>query len=176
GESGWVGENNLSLAATTWSLFSASDTPANVTWNDPSLVEVGVKFQTATAGNVTAILFYKSPLNTGTHVGNLWSATGKLLASATFANETPYGWQQVNLTTPVTLIPGTPYVVSYNANGYYSGDPEYFATALTNGPLTAPASSAIGGNGVYAYGSSNFPTNTYNSTNYWVDVLFSQSP
>ena len=30
-----------------------------------------------------------------------------------------------------------------------------------------------GGNGVYAYGaSSTFPTNTYNATNYWVDVVF----
>ena len=35
--------------------------------------------------------------------------------------------------------------------------------------------SASGGNGVYAYGSSSsFPLNTYNSGNYWVDVLFSQ--
>ncbi len=40
---------------------------------------------------------------------------------------------------------------------------------MTNGPLTAPAS----GNGVYAYGGSSlFPTNTYQSTNYWVDVVF----
>ena len=46
------------------------------------------------------------------------------------------------------------------------------ASAVTNGPLTALASG-----GVYAYGSSNtFPTSTYNASNYWVDVVYSQSP
>ena len=42
---------------------------------------------------------------------------------------------------------------------------------MTNGPLTA-----LAGGGVYAYGSANpFPSSTYNTTNYWVDVVFSQS-
>ena len=51
--------------------------------------------------------------------------------------------------------------------------PNFFATALTNGPLTAPASSTSGGNGVYAYGSTSlFPTNSFNATSYGVDVLF----
>jgi hypothetical protein len=167
----------VSATASTWSLFSASDTPVNVTWNDSNSVEVGVQFQTSTAGTVTGIRFYKGPQNVGTHVGNLWSATGILLASATFTNETASGWQQVNLSSPVTLTPGTTYIVSYYTNGYYSADPNYFATALTNGPLTALASSGSGGNGVYAYGnSSTFPTSTFASSNYWVDVIFNQLP
>ncbi|MBL1266144.1 DUF4082 domain-containing protein, partial [Methylomicrobium sp. RS1] len=29
-----------------------------------------------------------------------------------------------------------------------------------------------GGNGVYRYGSGGFPNSTYQSSNYWVDVLF----
>src|SRR5262249_18522627 len=52
----------------------------------------------------------------------------------------------------------------------------YFTTALTNGPLTAPASDSVGGNGVYAYTTSPggaFPTQTYQSRNYWVDVVLS---
>ena len=33
-----------------------------------------------------------------------------------------------------------------------------------------------GGNGVYAYGGSTlFPSNSYRSTNYWVDVVFTDS-
>ena len=140
-------------------------------------MEVGVKFQTAAAGSVTAIRFYKSLLNTGTHVGNLWTSTGTLLATATFTNETQSGWQQVNLANPVTLMPWTTYIVSYHANGHYSADPQYFATTYTNGPLTAPASSTSGGNGVYALGDvSSFPTDTYNACNYWVDIVFSQLP
>jgi len=42
-----------------------------------------------------------------------------------------------------------------------------------NGPLTAPASAAAGGNGVFAYGAAGaFPGNSFNATNYWVDVVF----
>ncbi|MEA2907960.1 MAG: hypothetical protein QOJ15_41, partial [Bradyrhizobium sp.] len=57
--------------------------------------------------------------------------------------------------------------------GEYSVDNNYFANAHTSGPLTAPSSSSSGGNGVYAYGSSNlFPNNTFSAANYWVDVVF----
>ncbi|KEC70367.1 flagellar hook-length control protein FliK [Rhizobium leguminosarum bv. phaseoli CCGM1] len=48
----------------------------------------------------------------------------------------------------------------------------FYTTAVTSGPLTAPAS----GNGLYAYGGSAttglFPTSTFNSTNYYADVVF----
>jgi hypothetical protein len=63
-------------------------------------------------------------------------------------------------------------------NGGYSADSAYFAsTGVTNGPLTAPQSSAVtGGNGVYIYGGSPaFPDGTYNATNYWVDVVFTEA-
>ena len=167
----------VSSGVSTWSLFSASSSPGNVTIADPNSVELGVKFQTSFAGTITSIRFYKGPQNVGTHVGNLWSATGTLLASATFTNETASGWQQVNLPSPVTLAPGTTYIVSYHTNGYYSEDDNYFATALTNGPCTAPASGTIGGNGVYAYGSSSsFPASAYQLSNYWVDIVFHEFP
>jgi hypothetical protein len=162
-------------AATGVSLFSANDTPATVTVNDPNAVALGLKFQSSQSGNITAIRFYKGPLNTGTHVANLWNASGTLLATATFNNETSSGWQQVNLSSPVFITANTIYVVSYHTNGEYSADDDYFDTAAqTNGPLTAPATGNVsGGNGVYAYGStSNFPTNTFLGSNYWVDVVF----
>jgi hypothetical protein len=53
------------------------------------------------------------------------------------------------LTVKVTAVPShgtvlkedgvTTHVASYHTNGDYSADPNYFATAKTNGPLTAPA-------------------------------------
>jgi hypothetical protein len=156
------------------SLFSSTATPSTVTADDPSAVDLGVKFQAATNGTITGIRFYKGPQNTGTHVGDLWSSSGALLASATFSNETANGWQQVNLAAPVSITAGTTYVASYHTDaGEYSVDANYFTQPLTNGPLTAPASSASGGNGVFAYGSSNlFPSSTFNASNYWVDVVF----
>jgi hypothetical protein len=157
----------------TASLFSVTESPVTAAFNDSRPLVLGLKFQTSAAGAIKGIRFYKSPLSTGTHVGNLWSTAGTLLATATFTNETASGWQQVNLPSPVTLTPGTTYIVSYNTNNYYCADLQYFSKALTSGPLTAPASSASGGNGIYIYASaSTFPKNSYSSCNYWVDVAF----
>src|ERR1700688_818457 len=85
--------------------------------------------------------------------------------------------QEVNFSSPVSITAGTTYIASYEAPvGEYSQDANYFTNSLTNGPLTAPSSSSSGGNGVYAYGSSNpFPNNTFSASNYWVDVVFSPS-
>jgi hypothetical protein len=141
-------------------------------------VELGVKFQAATDGTVTAIRFYKSSANGGTHVGNLWSAAGERLATVTFGGETASGWQQAHLAAPVPIAANTVYVVSYHTTtGGYSYDSAYFGSAHVNGPLTAPASGASGGNGVYVYGAGNvFPDNSFNATNYWVDVVFADGP
>ena len=47
--------------------------------------------------------------------------------------------------------------------------PNYFATSHVSGDLTAPS----GNNGVYAYGGAGlFPTNSFNSSSYGVDVVF----
>ena len=70
-------------------------------------------------------------------------------------------------------------MASYLApNGRYSGDNNYFASAgVLNGPLEALQNGVSGGNGVYVYGSSlAFPASTWNSSNYWVDVVFSTTP
>ena len=167
---------SLTVTVGTSSLFSASSTPGTITVNDASAVELGVKFQATSAGKVIGVRFYKGSQNTGTHVGNLWSAAGALLESVTFTNETASGWQQATFSNPVTLTPGTTYVISYHTNGFYSADGNYFANALTNGPLTAPSSAASNGNGVYAYGASSvFPTGSFNAANYWVDVVFAAS-
>jgi hypothetical protein len=164
----------VNAPGTTSSLFSAGTTPGTVTVNDASAVELGVKFQSSVAGNITAIRFYKGPKNTGTHTAHLWSASGTPLAAATFSGESASGWQQVNLSSPVAITANTIYIASYHTNtGFYSADGNYFASAHTNGTLTAPVSASSGGNGVYNYGStSSFPANSYNATNYWIDVVF----
>jgi VCBS repeat-containing protein len=160
-------------SATIVSLFSSNPTPSITAVNDPNSVELGLKFTASSAGDVMGLRFYKGASNTGTHVANLWTSTGTLLATATFTNETATGWQQVNFAAPVTITAGTTYVASYHTSGNYAADPNLFSSAVTNGPLTAPSSATTGGNGVYAYGSESlFPSNSYNSTSYGVDVLF----
>jgi len=168
---------NLTVAAPACpcTIWSSSAAPTVTDSGASPAVEIGVKFTSSSNGQITGIRFYKSSANTGTHVGNLWSSTGTLLAKATFSNETASGWQQVNFSTPVTITANTVYVASYHTTvGHFSADQEFFATTgVSNPPLEALANGVNGGDGVYTYGStSSFPTNTYNSTNYWVDLVF----
>jgi hypothetical protein len=158
-------------ATVTENLFRPTDTPATVTVNDANPVELGVKFRSSVAGQVTGLRFYKGPQNVGTHVGHLWSATGTLLATATFSGETASGWQSVLFAQPVPISAGTTYVASYHTAGFYSASGNFFATAHTMGSLTAPTSAGSGGNGLYAYGAGTFPTGSFNATNYWVDAI-----
>jgi hypothetical protein len=130
-----------------------------------------VKFRTIVDGTITGIRFYKANGDTGTHTAHLWDRSGNLLASSKFTDETAGGWQQVIFTTPVVITTDTTYIASYRTNmfAYTEG---YFATEASNGALRYLADGFDGGNGVYSYGPNFFPVNTYNSTNYWVDVVF----
>ena len=67
----------------------------------------------------------KTKSNIGTHTAHLWSS-GRLLASATFANETASGWQEVLFSQPVQITAGTTYVASYHCNQDYSEADGYF--------------------------------------------------
>ena len=153
------------------SLFDTKAFPRVVTDQDRRAVEVGVRVRFASAGAVTALKFYRGPQNTGSRVGHLWSIGGQLLASATFTDGGRSGWQTATVAQPVGVRAGAEYVVSYFApKGAYSADANYFAgRAVSRGPLTAPA----GRNGVYRYGStSGFPTDSWHSSNYYVDLIF----
>jgi hypothetical protein len=172
-------------AATTESIWSATAMPTTPDYTaDSSPVELGVKFKANVSGSVTGVRFYKGAGNTGTHIGHLWPVGGgSPLATATFSGETASGWQSVNFPTPVQLTAGTTYVASYLAPvGNYAVDTGADPGGLTgavnsaNGDLTALASGSSGGNGVFTYTSDPngaFPAGTFNSSNYWVDVLFS---
>ncbi len=159
-----------------YTLFELA-TPSTVDAGDANAVELGVKFRADRAGTVTGVRFYKSAANTGTHTGSLWAADGTRLAQATFANESASGWQTATFANPVQLTAGTTYIASYHApNGHYAVTSGGLAGAVDNAPLHTLAGSATD-NGVFAYGStSQFPTGSYNSGNYWVDVTFAGDP
>lgn len=155
------------------SLWPSSATPTYANSSDTNAVELGTRIKVGADGFISGVRFYKGPLNTGTHTGSLWSASGDLLASGTFTNETASGWQSLTFGTPVPVTAGTTYVVSYHApNGRYAYDPGYFAGARANHPLTAPADGDGGRNGLFRYGPSAFPSSSYGASSYWVDAIF----
>src|SRR5262249_2413679 len=155
------------------SLWTNSSQPSQTAKYDRSAIELGVRFQPLVDGFISGVRFYKAAGNNGTHIGDLWSATGQRLATATFQNETGSGWQQVIFSSPVAVKANTTYVVSYYApRGNYSYPYDYFSpSGLSSGQLRA-MSSIQGGGGVYRYGGSGFPSQSFRATNYWVDVVF----
>jgi hypothetical protein len=159
-----------------FSVWSAAATPGTPNDPDISATETGMKFRSDVAGFITGVRFYKGSLNTGTHVGNLWTSTGVLLATVIFSGETASGWQQANFAAPVAINPATTYVISYfSPVGEYSSDGGFFAaTGVDTPPLHALANGVDGVNGVFVYNTASaFPNQSFNSTNYWVDVVFS---
>jgi hypothetical protein len=160
---------SFTVGACPCTLWDSSATPEIASQPD-SAINLGLKFRSDVAGQITGIRFYKGAGNTGTHTAYLWTEGGALLASATFTGESGSGWQQVNFATPVAISANTTYVASYHApNGGYSRTVGYFANPYGRYPLTA----ITGANGVYAYGGPGlFPTGSYQSTNYWIDVVF----
>ncbi|WP_236147190.1 DUF4082 domain-containing protein [Scytonema millei] len=148
-------------------------TPTTAASSDTQAVELGVKFKSDLNGYITGIRFYKGSGNTGTHVGNLWTSAGQLLATSTFSNETATGWQQVKFSQPVAINANTVYVASYHtSSGRYAINEGYFTTSIDSPPLHFLRDGESGGNGVYKYGTTGFPSNTYRASNYWVDVTF----
>ena len=180
-QNGISGTTTLTVTNTgAYSLFNSSpqcksncSVPAELNQNFGSSMELGMKFTSDQAGQITAIRFYKSPSDTSTqHAVNLWSSTGTLLGSATSANETASGWQQVNLTSPVAITASTMYVVSYHTSGFYSATWGYFNGSVDNPPLHA-VSNSVSSNGVWGLSaSSTFPEYSGAGANYWVDVVF----
>jgi len=157
----------------SYTIWTDDAVPQQDAVSDGQPIEVGVKFRSDVNGYITGLRFYKGAKNTGTHVGNLWNRSGTLLASATFANETASGWQEILFPTPVPITANTTYVASYySPSGYFAFDEGYFTSAgVDNAPLHALAEGVDGSNAVYKYGSG-FPTLSYDSSNYWVDVVF----
>ena len=157
------------------SVWAPSSVPTIADSGEVASVELGMKFRADSAGYVTGVRFYKSAANGGTHIGNLWDSSGSLLATAQFTSESASGWQQVNFNTPVLINSGATYVVSYfTPLGHYAFDGGFFTTTgVDSSPLHALAEGVDGGNGVFNYAStSSFPASSYDSTNYWVDVVF----
>ncbi|WP_439882594.1 DUF4082 domain-containing protein [Pontibacter sp. MBLB2868] len=167
---------SISVAAVCpCTVFKTTDAPASDLVNDGQPVQLGMKFSSTVDGYVSGVRFYKQSGNTGSHIGQLYSITGTLLAEATFINETASGWQEVAFNNPVAIASGQIYIISYHSSdGNYSETDSYFNQAINRLPLRGLANGENGANGVYSYTTSPaFPTNTFQASNYWVDVVFS---
>lgn len=178
-----------------WSSVSDSTfSPAIPADTDTQSVELGVKFGSNVPGKITAIRFYRGvPIDSGYPV-HLWDDLGNLLGNAiSIEGQQPTpGWQIVQLYPPVSIDALKTYIASYYANGgQYSVNENFFqpkegtdfaledsSLSVSDSPLYALCNRSLindeykCNNGVYKYGLSSFPTESYKSSNYWVDVIF----
>ena len=149
------------------SLFT-SQTPVGTNYNDRVAYELGTRLYSDTPGQITAIRFWKSSSESGTHIGHIWSSTGSLLSTVTFTNETASGWQQQALNTPLAVTANTEYLVSVNTpNNYYVATSSGLASQVSNKNLHAE----LGSNGRYG-SSGQYPSSSYQNANYFRDVVF----
>ncbi len=170
----WTFTTVANTGGTTYTVFQSSSTPAVPLANDGTGIELGMRFRSTQDGFINGIRYYKGSGASGTHIGSLWTNTGTRLAQATFVNETSSGWQQVLFSTPVPITANVTYVASYfSPSGDYAGTKPYFTQNIVNGPLIGLADGTDGANGLYKYTTTSaFPTSTFQSSNYWVDVVF----
>ena len=146
-----------------------TQTPAAQNLSDGVSYELGVRVISDVAGQITALRFWKGASESGPHTGHVWTAAGQLLATVAFSNEGASGWQEQALASPVTVAPFAEYVVSVttSANKLFVVTPGTFGTDLVNGHLRAVA----GSNGVYGPVGAR-PAQSYNSSNYFRDLVF----
>jgi hypothetical protein len=156
----------IQYSAGTYTVFT-TQLPAT-SGTDGVTYELGMKFRISQAGQVTAVRYYRPASETGAHTGRLWSATGTLLTSVAFTDETASGWQTAFFATPVALAANTTYVVTVNCNTYYASTNGGLSSVIANTPLS---SIADGANGLYGT-AGQFPTGSYQNTNYFRDILF----
>jgi hypothetical protein len=161
-------------SAQSISIFGNTAPSSLSTYSTP--ITGGVKFWSTKSGTISAIRFYRATTNPNGYIARLYTASGTLLGSVSMKTESgPVpGWQVANFATPISISSNTTYVAAYYvpSGAEYQLVPYGLTQGVTNGPLTAPASSTVGGNGVYSNMQA-FPTTpSSRNSNFLVDVLF----
>jgi hypothetical protein len=156
---------------TDTSVFGFGAATSGAENDDHDAVTVGAKFSTSSAGVIKGIRFYRSVAPTLPVSVGFWTEDGTLVATASASEgiSSDLNWYNINFSSPVSVSANTTYVVGYyTSTGQYNATEDGFSSSVSNGGITIPASG-----GVYTYGTGlQFPTSTYNDTNYWVDVVF----
>jgi len=163
------------------SLFSSQVPAARDAADGTDSYSMGTYFTPAVDGTVTAIRWWfpQSGQPGGAAVkANLFrtSDSAKLGgADASFATPgTPDTWNQVSLSSPVAVVAGTQYCATIRTPLRYvastAGSSPASPWPLTNGDLSTPTNAGRFTSG--ASGNVDFPSSSFNSGCYFVDVVF----
>jgi len=142
--------------------------------------DYGLQFQSILSGKVTGLRFWRSTSMNNVDGGQLWGPAGQLLATASFANPSYFGWQYISFSTPVSIQANSTYTIAFhlNANGI-SSNVTATASYLSNGNYNRGVLRWVS-NGVVGYSSSPStavrPTSTTFNGNtapfFWIEPVF----
>lgn len=100
----------------------------------------GMYFSSSVPGSVIGVRFYRASSEQPGSVGYLWNQAGTVMASVNFTNESSSGWQTAYFSNPVAINATTTYMIGYSdPSSYFAYTDGALNSAITNGPLTAPA-------------------------------------
>ena len=146
-------------------------------------IEVGLKIVPNMNGYITSLRFYKPLDNTDTsHIGHIWDGQENLLATATTAGESDYGWQEATLATPLFVNRGQVYIISFGftADSYQATFGQFTAPMTAPGFVAYPSgdsrNTAVGSgtsNSVYTYVAGQYPGSPGTNHYYHIDAVFS---
>jgi hypothetical protein len=157
------------------SLFEHGESaPSGSTNASGNALNLGVKFQTSTAGTMTHCWFYKIAADTGTHTCTVYRVLdGSTVGTVDFADESESGWQDQAFASALNIAANEDYIVTVShPTGNWTSNVDYFASTYTNGNLTATTAGTDYA-GRYIYGASMaYPVND-SARNYWVDFTMS---
>lgn len=158
-------------------IFGATP-PTNYDENDSVPQTLGTVFTSSVGGKVYGIRWhFPGALPDPTATGILYSwtnnTTGTQLATVTFT-QAQSGWSEALFNSPITITAGTKYVAAVWTDAHYVASIGQFNSAVTSGDLTAPASTAgtLNGKFLSPSASPSYPTSSFGSNGYLVDVLF----
>jgi Domain of unknown function (DUF4082) len=158
-------------------LFLTSETPAG-TGSPSGPLDAGIALYVTKACNCIGLRFWKRSGDPDTsHTVNLWDeAAGTSLGTASSVNEPASGFIDVFFSSPVALTAQKAYyVTAFFPSGYYNYTNNYFASAVSRGPITGYADGTVPGSltdtGVYNFASVPTFPNTSFAANYWCDII-----
>lgn len=162
----------------TYTFWPDTTTPSTSTTDSP--VTLYIVFTVDTPGWITGIRFYKVAGADDPFTGYLYKVTGYALqGTVNFGTTTSSGWQTAYFSSPIAVTTGEHYYAGYHtpSGKYYYENWKFedfeFNVSPLHGTKNVDAQSFLPGNGFFVYDSGT--SGSYHSSNYWVDVVFSDS-
>lgn len=141
-------------------------------YENDAAYELGTTFFVDFPGKITAARLFTHSAEAGSHTVRIWRRSDGTLVGGpyTWNLSGSAGWKTLTLPTPgVAVAANTNYVVAIS-NGpdrYYAEQPNGLDATITNGNLHA-----VAGGGVWTNAIGTMPTQVWQNTNYFRDVVF----